>query len=188
MRSSLHSHENEEEKKSINSVGDLDDSMKEQLIKFYVEGNPLNLVDRDELFCQAASFVVITQSCSVSAIQREFSIGLGRAKLILDQIESAGIISPFLTNEGRIVLIKDDVSLNKLIQSLPHIEINNCIENLDAFYEKYKGEIEARRNDYDRLQFEEMKKSEAELVKLMKLEKILQKRFPQTAFIGEKDK
>jgi hypothetical protein len=164
----------------LNEEPDLDNPLKEQLIKFYVEGNPVNLVDRDELFYQAAQFVVLTQSCSITAIQREFSIGLGHAKIILDQIESAGIISQHRNNEGRKVLVKDEISLRELITSLPHIEINNCIDQLDSFYKKYKEEIESRRKENELLQLEELKKTEAEVLKLMKLEKILKKRLPET--------
>lgn len=169
-----------EESVSLGMESDLDNPLKEQLMKFYVEGNPTNLVDRDELFYSAAEFVVITQSCSHSAIQREFSVGLSRAKLLLDQIEAAGIISQYKTNEGRKVLIKDGISLRELLKSLPNIRIHNCIEQLDTFYEKYKLEIESRRKEHELLQLEEMKKTEAEILKLMKLEKILKKRLPTT--------
>jgi hypothetical protein len=168
----------EEDQVSLNEETDLDNPLKEQLIKFYVEGNPVNLVDRDELFYIAAKFVVITQSCSISAIQREFSVGLSRAKIILDQIESAGIISHYRNNDGRKVLVHDEISLIELLKSLPHIEINNYIDQLDSFYEKYKEEIETRRREHELLQLEELKKTEAEVIKLMKLEKILKERLP----------
>jgi hypothetical protein len=167
-----------EEALSLNEESYLDNPLKEQLIKFYVEGNPVNLVDRDELFYIAAKFVVVSQSCSYSAIQREFSVGLSRAKFILDQIESAGIISQYRSNEGRKVLVTDEISLKELLQSLPNIEINNCIDQLDSFYEKYKEEIEARRREREMLKLEEQRKTEAEAFKLMKLEGILKKRLP----------
>jgi hypothetical protein len=174
-----------EEEESAIHIYDLDSSLKEQLFKFYVEGNPLNLVDRDELFIKAAQFIVFSQSCSISAIQREFSVGLSHAKLILDQIESAGIISPFRSDEGRKVLIKDKDSLKELISSLPHFGIADRLDEIDAFYEKYKEEIENQRKEHDILQLEEMKKTEAELLKLMKLEKILKKRLPETIGTGK---
>ncbi len=166
------------EEDSLINESDSNCSLKEQLIKFYVEGNPMNLVERDELFFSVAEFVVLTQSCSISVIQREFSLGLCRTKQILDQIESAGIISHFRTDEGRKVLIKDKISLGNLIVSLPNVEIKKCLDKLDLFYEKNKQEIETKRREHELLQTEELKKSESEALKLMKLEKILRKRLP----------
>jgi hypothetical protein len=160
----------------------IDNPLREQLIKFYVEGNPANLVNRDEFFYEAAKFVVLTQSCSVTSVRREFSVGSNRAKLIIDQLESASIIKQYLGYEGYKVLVKDEISLNELINSMPNIEISNCIHLLDSFYEKYKDEIEERRIEYENMQFEELKKTNTEAVKLMMLNKILKKRLPANEY------
>jgi hypothetical protein len=156
----------------------LDNSLREQLIKFFVEGNPANLVNRDDFFCEASKFVVLTQLCSITAIRREFSIGFSRAKLIIDQMESAGIIRPYGGAERWKVLVKDEISLNQLINSLPHVELSNCINLLDSFYEKHKEEIDKRRIEFEKLQLEKQKKTEAEAIKLMMLDKILKRRLP----------
>jgi hypothetical protein len=157
---------------------DIETALREQLIKFFVEGNPANLVNRDEFFHEAAKFVVLTQTCSITAIRREFSIGFSRSKVIIDQLASAGIVKPHRANDNCKVLIKDEISLNRLIGSLPHVEIKNCIHLLDSFYDKYKVEIETRRIRYEKLQAQEQKKSEVEAIKLLMLDKILRKRLP----------
>jgi hypothetical protein len=173
---------NEKDDLSADEDFKIDNPLREQLIKFFVEGNPATLVNRDEFFYEAAKFVVLTQSCSVTSIRREFSISSNRAKLIIDQLESAAIIKHFLGYDGCKVIVKDEISLNKLINSEPHIEIGNCLQLLDSFYEKYKEEIEVRRIEYEEMQFEELKKTNVEAVKYMKLDKMLKKRLPANEY------
>lgn len=172
----------EKERLSAFEESDLDNSLSEQLIRFYVTGNPTILLTRDEYFREAAIFVVLTQSCSLTAIRREFSVGLSRTRLLIEQLESAGIISQFGGRDNLKVLVKDENSLDRLINSLPHVEINNCIHLLDTFYEKYKEEIEKRRIEYEKLQLEIQKKTETEAIKLMMIEKILKKRLPDQEY------
>src|SRR5262249_43361425 len=49
--------------------------------------------DRDRLFREAAEIVVQHQAGSTSLLQRRLNIGYGRAARIIDQLESAGILS-----------------------------------------------------------------------------------------------
>ncbi len=50
-------------------------------------------IDLDELFEEAARFVIDSQKASASLLQRQLSIGYARAARILDQLEMAEIVS-----------------------------------------------------------------------------------------------
>ncbi|MEY1638058.1 FtsK/SpoIIIE family DNA translocase [Tenuifilum osseticum] len=78
----------------------------------------VDLRRRDELFEDAARLVVQTQSGSTSLIQRKFSIGYNRAGRIMDQLEAAGIVGPADGGKPRQVLIVDEVSLERILNTL----------------------------------------------------------------------
>ncbi len=78
----------------------------------------VDLKKRDELFDEAARLVVQTQIGSTSNIQRKFSIGYNRAGRIMDQLEAAGIVGPSEGSKTRQVLIVDEISLERLLNSL----------------------------------------------------------------------
>jgi len=78
----------------------------------------IDLKRRDELFEDAARLVVQTQSGSTSLIQRKFSIGYNRAGRIMDQLEAAGIVGPADGGKPRQVLIVDEVSLERILNTL----------------------------------------------------------------------
>lgn len=78
----------------------------------------VDLRKRDELFEDAARLVVQTQSGSTSLIQRKFSIGYNRAGRIMDQLEAAGIVGPADGGKPRQVLIVDEVSLERILNTL----------------------------------------------------------------------
>ncbi len=78
----------------------------------------VDLKKRDELFEEAARLVVQSQSGSTSLIQRKFSIGYNRAGRIMDQLEAAGIVGPSEGSKTRQVLIVDEVSLERILNSL----------------------------------------------------------------------
>jgi len=85
------------------------------------EGASLEDVDlskRDSMFEEAARIIVINQQGSTSLIQRKFSIGYNRAGRIMDQLEAAGIVGPYQGSKARDVLIPDELSLDRLLESL----------------------------------------------------------------------
>ena len=78
----------------------------------------VDLSKRDPLFEEAARIIVISQQGSTSLIQRKFSIGYNRAGRIVDQLEAAGIVGPFEGSKARQVLIPDELSLDRLLETL----------------------------------------------------------------------
>lgn len=79
---------------------------------------PVDLSDRDNYFDEAARIVVRHQQGSASLIQRKMKLGYNRAGRIVDQLEAAGIIGPFEGSKARQVLIKDESSLDDILNSL----------------------------------------------------------------------
>lgn len=152
--------------------------LRERLMNFYADGNPTNLLPRDEYFHEAAIFVVLTQRCSITAIRREFSLGFNRAKLILDQLESAHIIKSFTGIDHIKVLVKNEHSLKRLLLALPEYEINDYFDLLDSFYENNKAEIEARKVEFE-TGTEGRKENKLNAGKLMLLSKKLRKTLPE---------
>ena len=85
------------------------------------DGSNLEDVDlskRDSMFEEAARIIVISQQGSTSLIQRKFSIGYNRAGRIMDQLEAAGIVGPYQGSKARDVLIPDEMSLDRLLETL----------------------------------------------------------------------
>ena len=82
-------------------------------------GDPLEMdpSDRDSLFNDAAKIVVAAQSGSASLLQRKLKIGYNRAGRIIDQLEANGIVGPFEGSKARDVLIKDDMSLEQILNN-----------------------------------------------------------------------
>ncbi len=66
-----------------------------------------NDTDLDDLFHQAIEIVLQYDRASASLIQRRLSIGYARAARLIDQLESAGVLSPADGAKPREVLIKD---------------------------------------------------------------------------------
>jgi S-DNA-T family DNA segregation ATPase FtsK/SpoIIIE len=78
----------------------------------------VDLSDRDALFDEAARLIVIHQQGSTSLIQRKLKLGYNRAGRIVDQLEAAGIVGPFEGSKAREVLVQDEASLERLLNSL----------------------------------------------------------------------
>lgn len=78
----------------------------------------VDLSDRDPLFDEAARLIVLHQQGSTSLIQRKLKLGYNRAGRIVDQLEAAGIVGSFEGSKAREVLIQDDASLERLLNSL----------------------------------------------------------------------
>lgn len=77
-----------------------------------------DLADRDAMFEEAARLLVRHQQGSTSLIQRKLKLGYNRAGRIIDQLEIAGVVGPFEGSKAREVLIKDELSLEALINEL----------------------------------------------------------------------
>ena len=78
----------------------------------------VDLSDRDSLFEEAAKVIVMHQQGSTSLIQRKLKLGYNRAGRLIDQLEAAGIVGPFEGSKAREVLIKDELSLEQLLNNL----------------------------------------------------------------------
>jgi DNA segregation ATPase FtsK/SpoIIIE, S-DNA-T family len=78
----------------------------------------VDLSDRDALFEEAARLIVMHQQGSTSLIQRKLKLGYNRAGRLIDQLEAAGIVGPFEGSKAREVLIKDEISLEQLLNVL----------------------------------------------------------------------
>lgn len=68
----------------------------------------------DSMFREAAEMVVSSQQASTSMLQRKFKLGYNRAGRIMDQLESAGVVSPFDGRKIREVKIKDPAALQQI--------------------------------------------------------------------------
>jgi S-DNA-T family DNA segregation ATPase FtsK/SpoIIIE len=64
-----------------------------------------NYNDRDELFEDAARFVIEKEKGSIGMLQRMFRVGFNRAARIMDQLEEAGIVGPEEGTKPRKVLV-----------------------------------------------------------------------------------
>ncbi|WP_151639199.1 FtsK/SpoIIIE family DNA translocase [Noviherbaspirillum aerium] len=64
------------------------------------EGN----AESDPLYDEAVAFVVRTRKSSISAVQRQLRIGYNRAARLVEQMETAGIVSPMASNGSREIL------------------------------------------------------------------------------------
>lgn len=78
----------------------------------------VDLSERDALFEEAAKLIVMHQQGSTSLIQRKLKLGYNRAGRLIDQLEAAGIVGPFEGSKAREVLIKDEMSLEQLLNGL----------------------------------------------------------------------
>ena len=75
----------------------------------------LGVEDADDLFEEAARIIVRSQQGSVSLLQRKLSVGYTRAARIVDQLEDAGIVGPFVGSKAREVLVQDELHLDQLL-------------------------------------------------------------------------
>jgi S-DNA-T family DNA segregation ATPase FtsK/SpoIIIE len=78
----------------------------------------VDLSERDALFEEAARLIVMHQQGSTSLIQRKLKLGYNRAGRLIDQLEAAKIVGPFEGSKAREVLVKDEMSLEQLLNDL----------------------------------------------------------------------
>ncbi len=83
-----------------------------------MEGKAIDLADRDSLFEEAARLIVQNQMGSTSLIQRRMKLGYNRAGRLMDQLEMAGVVGPNLGSKAREVLIKTDMELQNILDTL----------------------------------------------------------------------
>ena len=62
----------------------------------------------DELFDDVARYVVEMQNASINNLQKRFGIGFNRAQSLIDQLESAGVVSPQVPGKARSVLVTEE--------------------------------------------------------------------------------
>ncbi len=68
--------------------------------------------ENDPLYDQAVQFVLESRKASISSVQRRFKIGYNRAANIIEQMESAGILSGSGSKGGREILIPEGQGIN----------------------------------------------------------------------------
>lgn len=74
--------------------------------------------DWDSMFEDAAKVIVSNQQGSTSLLQRKMKIGYNRAGRLIDQMEIANIVGPFKGSQAREVLVKDESSLEQILQEI----------------------------------------------------------------------
>ena len=61
--------------------------------------------ERDELFVEAAKFIIEKDKASIGMLQRVFRIGFNRAARIMDQLADAGVVGPEEGTKPRVILM-----------------------------------------------------------------------------------
>ena len=74
----------------------------------------------DEFFAEAAKLVYRHKEASVSMLQRRLDVGWARAGRIIDQLEQAGIVGPYVGSKSRRVMAETEDELNQLIAQAQH--------------------------------------------------------------------
>lgn len=64
--------------------------------------------DKDELFEEAAKFIVTKEKASIGMIQRMFKVGFNRASRIIEQLADAGIVGPEEGTKPRKILMSEE--------------------------------------------------------------------------------
>jgi DNA segregation ATPase FtsK/SpoIIIE-like protein len=72
----------------------------------------------DPKLAEAAVIVVRHREASVSMLQRRLDIGWARAGRVIDQLEQAGIVGPFVGSKSRKVLVDNEADLQKILDRL----------------------------------------------------------------------
>jgi DNA segregation ATPase FtsK/SpoIIIE, S-DNA-T family len=74
--------------------------------------------EKDSLFEEAAMIIVQSQQGSASLLQRRLNIGYARAGRLIDQMESAGIVGATKGSKPREVLVRDEMGLRSILDTL----------------------------------------------------------------------
>ncbi|MDD2889044.1 MAG: DNA translocase FtsK 4TM domain-containing protein [bacterium] len=62
--------------------------------------------EKDELFNEAKELVIRHRVASVSLLQRQFKIGYARAGRLIDELEKAGVVGPYVGSKSREVILQ----------------------------------------------------------------------------------
>ncbi len=76
----------------------------------------------DEKFEDAARIVTRHKEASVSMLQRRLDVGWARAGRIIDQLEEAGIVGPYVGSKSRTVTVENEAGLQRLLAELKNPE------------------------------------------------------------------
>ena len=76
------------------------------------------LRELDENFMEAARLVVRNKEASVSMLQRRLDVGWARAGRIIDQLEEAGVVGPYVGSKSRKVVVDNEQDLEKMLAEL----------------------------------------------------------------------
>ena len=68
-------------------------------------GNALAASDKDPLYDEIKSYVIMSGEASTSNLQRKYKLGYNRAGRIMDQLEAEGIVGPSQGGKARSVLV-----------------------------------------------------------------------------------
>jgi S-DNA-T family DNA segregation ATPase FtsK/SpoIIIE len=83
-----------------------------------MEKGDFDVNDKDPLFEDAARLIVTSQIGSTSLLQRRMKLGYNRAGRLMDQLEAAGVVGGNQGSKARDVLIKTEVDLQMLLDSI----------------------------------------------------------------------
>ena len=72
----------------------------------------------DEKFAEAARIVVRHKEASVSMLQRRLDVGWARAGRIIDQLEEAGVVGPYVGSKSRKVVVESETALEQLLAGM----------------------------------------------------------------------
>lgn len=79
----------------------------------------VNMKKRDQMFEEIARDVVLNGEGSISQIQSQHEVGFNRARRIMDQLYSAGIVGPKNGAKPREVMIQSIEELERFLETLP---------------------------------------------------------------------
>jgi S-DNA-T family DNA segregation ATPase FtsK/SpoIIIE len=60
--------------------------------------------EADPLYDEAVAFVLESRKASISSVQRKLRVGYNRAARLIEQMETAGVVSPMGSNGSREIL------------------------------------------------------------------------------------
>ncbi|MBP6430923.1 MAG: DNA translocase FtsK 4TM domain-containing protein [Ferruginibacter sp.] len=83
-----------------------------------MEKGDFDVNDKDPLFEDAARLIVTSQIGSTSLLQRRMKLGYNRAGRLMDQLEAAGVVGGNQGSKARDVLIKTEMDLQMLLDSI----------------------------------------------------------------------